>query len=152
MNKGLIVLLVLLLGAGYWMAPRYQGQVDTGLRLEVPGQCQLHVGDCEVRLPGDAWVEIHAEGEIRPLSPFKIFLKSDVLEPAAVSFEMVGMDMGINRYSFTETPSGGWKAEVMLPVCTVNRTDWVAVFNLRSSTVEEYLLEYPFNVASGKPQ
>lgn len=145
MNKWLAVFLVLLVGAGYWLAPQYLDGLSSGPRLQVPENCQLNVGDCEVRLPSDALVQIYVEGEIRPLSEFRVFVKSEAVQPVSVSFEMVGMDMGINRYSFTKTPSGEWKTAVLLPVCTTDRSDWVAVFDFRLNNGDAYLLEFPFN-------
>jgi hypothetical protein len=43
---------------------------------------------------------------------------------------MQGMNMGPNRYRFIPGPSGGWSADITLPICTSGRTDWLAQFEL----------------------
>lgn len=60
------------------------------------------------------------------LKPFVLTVASPRLRKASVSFQMVGMDMGFNRYDLRRDAAGNWTAQVTLPVCTVSRVDWVA--------------------------
>lgn len=52
----------------------------------------------------------------------------DVAAPADaapyVSFQMRGMEMGLNRYRLLRK-NGRWHASVMLPACVQGRRDWV---------------------------
>jgi hypothetical protein len=78
------------------------------------------------------------------MKPATLQLDSSLpLSLATVDFEMVGMDMGLNRYRL-ESPEGRrFQARVMLPVCVSGRRDWVA----RVYVVGEqgdYLAEFPF--------
>ncbi|MEW6132717.1 MAG: hypothetical protein AB1591_06050 [Pseudomonadota bacterium] len=64
------------------------------------------------------------------LKPFTLSIASPRLSKASVSFQMVGMDMGFNRYDLRQDAEGNWSARVTLPVCTVSRVDWVAELTL----------------------
>jgi hypothetical protein len=57
-------------------------------------------------------------------------IASPGLQQASASFQMVGMDMGFNRYDLRTGADGRWSVSVTLPVCTVNRADWTAELNL----------------------
>ncbi|MFW5936725.1 MAG: PAS domain-containing sensor histidine kinase, partial [Desulfosalsimonas sp.] len=60
-----------------------------------------------------------------------------------VDFEMVGMDMGINAYRLDRMADGEYREEVILPVCTTDRSDWLANLSIHS-TSGAYLLRLPF--------
>lgn len=71
------------------------------------------------------------EGDVRPLRPFTLRLKlpdtvRSQVKQASVDFVMLGMDMGINRYTLRQQSDGDLAAQVILPVCSVGRSDWVA--------------------------
>ena len=62
---------------------------------------------------------------------------------------MVGMDMGINRYSLLKQQNGDFVGKVILPVCSVGRSDWLAklsvVVNLPDGVKQEmWSAEMPF--------
>lgn len=147
MNKGIVVFLLSVLGLAYWLAPEYLAGREAALTLQAPTSCRLQTSECQIRLPGDIPVTIRAEGEIKPLSEFKLFVNSQEVLPKAVSFEMVDMDMGINRYQFSVGQMKEWETKVVLPVCTSNRSDWIALFDFKLETGEMYRLEYPFQAA-----
>jgi len=62
-----------------------------------------------------------------------------------VDFEMVGMDMGINAYRLERLADGRYRQDIILPVCTSTRTDWIANLTIRS-TEGAYLVRLPFDV------
>ena len=64
------------------------------------------------------------------LKPFMLSLAGPRLAKASVSFRMVGMDMGFNRYDLKPGADGRWAARITLPVCTVSRVDWIAELDL----------------------
>lgn len=64
------------------------------------------------------------------MKPFVITLSHPALQQASASFQMIGMDMGFNRYDLKRGPDGNWTARIVLPVCTASRADWVAELKL----------------------
>ncbi|MCW8933351.1 MAG: hypothetical protein OQK98_01375 [Gammaproteobacteria bacterium] len=60
------------------------------------------------------------------LVPFEVSVKSKTSQPDSIelSFEMDGMDMGYNVYNLKKFNSD-WIAEVILPVCSLGRNDWL---------------------------
>lgn len=150
MSKWLLIPLSVVIAAGYWLAPSYLTPEVTASRLQVPESCGFQTGVCEVRLPGDVLLEISTDGDVRPLGEFKVLLDSAGIQSASVSFEMVSMDMGVNRYRFTKNGDLRWSTKVMLPICTTNRTDWMAVLSLELNDGASYLLEYPFNAEGSR--
>jgi hypothetical protein len=93
-------------------------------------------------------------GDVRPLRPFELRLilpeavRAHATE-ASVDFVMVGMDMGINRYSLLKQQNGDFVGKVILPVCSIGRSDWLAklsvVVNLPDGVTQEmWTAEMPF--------
>jgi hypothetical protein len=64
------------------------------------------------------------------LRPFALSISAPSLRKVSASFQMVGMDMGFNRYDLRQDAAGNWTASVTLPVCTVSRVDWIAELDL----------------------
>ena len=80
---------------------------------------------------GARFMTVKMSGDVRPLRPFELRLSlpervRQTARQASVDFIMVGMDMGINRYSLLQQPDGDFLGRVILPVCSVGRSDWVA--------------------------
>lgn len=73
------------------------------------------------------------------LKPFVLSLAGARINKASVSFQMVGMDMGFNRYDLRPAADGHWTTSVTLPVCTVSRADWTAELDLDG---ERYVLAF----------
>jgi hypothetical protein len=65
-----------------------------------------------------------------PLEPFEIRLTGTTVERASAEFQMVGMDMGFNRYDLRRAADGALVARVTLPVCVSGRRDWVLYLDL----------------------
>ncbi|MDD2894307.1 MAG: hypothetical protein PHF20_10315, partial [Halothiobacillaceae bacterium] len=93
-------------------------------------------------------------GDVRPLRPFELRLilpeavRAQAVE-ASVDFVMVGMDMGINRYTLLKQADGDFVGKVILPVCSIGRSDWIAklsvVLNLPGSGAQEmWMADVPF--------
>ncbi|HES75895.1 MAG TPA: hypothetical protein ENO09_02675 [bacterium] len=93
-------------------------------------------------------------GDVRPLRPFELRLilpetvRTQATE-ASVEFVMVGMDMGINRYTLLKQANGDFGGKVILPVCSIGRSDWVAklsvVVSLADGGAQEmWTAEMPF--------
>ncbi len=72
-----------------------------------------------------------------PLQPFPARLAisgemAERIEEIQIDFAMTGMDMGINRYRLVRDGSV-WNAPVVLPICTVGRSDWIASVAARTA-------------------
>lgn len=97
---------------------------------------ETQVVTCDVRvgclLPNGAVLSF--KGTVSPKVPFEIVLDHVTgASEAFISFEMVDMDMGFNRYKLTLNPlkNSQMKADkVRLPVCVSQRKDYLAILNL----------------------
>ena len=100
-------------------------------RLTLSQPCDVRQG-CRVADESVA-VTVIFDAEPRALQSFPIRVQFDGHQQAdavTVAFSMQGMDMGSNRYRLIADALGGWSAEIILPICTSGRTDWVADFEL----------------------
>ena len=66
------------------------------------------------------------------------------LDEAIVSFNMVGMDMGLNRYRLTAQGDGSWQGKATLPVCATGRRDWQADLLLSTPAGKTYHVQTEF--------
>jgi hypothetical protein len=60
-----------------------------------------------------------------PLEAFGLSVGVPNASRISVEFQMVGMDMGFNRYDLRPTADGTFAARITLPVCVSGRRDWV---------------------------
>ena len=107
---------------------------------------------CSVQ-DGARGISVAMSGDVRPLRPFELHMRlpeavrSNVSQ-ASVDFVMVGMDMGINRYTLLKQADGDFVGKVILPVCSIGRSDWVAklsvVVSLAGGGQEMWTLDVPF--------
>jgi hypothetical protein len=112
--------------------------------LTVASVCDIQRG-CEV---ADAALSILVRFATPPraLKPFSIELRAagkERIETVMLTFLMKGMDMGLNRYRMLGDARSGWRAEVILPICVSGRSDWLAEFELVTSS-RRILLRVPF--------
>lgn len=63
------------------------------------------------------------------MKPFVITLSHPALRKVSASFQMIGMDMGFNRYDL-HGRDGAYSARVTLPVCVSGRHDWTLYLTL----------------------
>lgn len=85
--------------------------------------CDLSDGLCEY---GGFKLEI-LERPIAPLRQLTAQLVvADNISKPLLNLEMIGMDMGINRFSFVEKKPRVWETKMMIPVCATGRRDWLA--------------------------
>lgn len=70
------------------------------------------------------------------LKPFSVTVRLSDYEANSVyvEFYMIDMDMGINRYKLKPDQQGVWTANVVLPVCSLSRTKWVARLNINNES------------------
>ena len=77
-----------------------------------------------------ATIKVRFSTQPVPLERFELTVTAPNATKISAEFQMVGMDMGFNRYDFRPQGAGIWQAAVTLPVCTVNRVDWIAELDL----------------------
>ncbi|KVW95526.1 hypothetical protein [Thiobacillus denitrificans] len=72
---------------------------------------------------------------VRPtaLEAFELNVLAAGANRISAKFQMVGMDMGFNRYDLRPTADGAWAAKVTLPVCVSGRRDWILYLELDGS-------------------
>lgn len=80
-------------------------------------------------------VGLSLQGPLRTLVPFSVTVQvrnSSSSQPTdvAVSFSMVGMYMGDNRFILSQQDSTTWHGQAMLPVCSSGRSDWRVVVEI----------------------
>lgn len=142
----LTVILLIFLG-GYGAAYYWQdlGKKDNAYDVvfQVPQRCRFNADPCVFEIAGQRF-ELVVEGDVVPLKKFMVTLKNDAVQQASVSFSMMDMDMGINRFAFAKTGQNKWETQVVLPVCSARRKDWVAEFSLLLSGGRKIKVSYPF--------
>jgi hypothetical protein len=60
-----------------------------------------------------------------PLEPFELHVTAPGATKISAEFQMIGMDMGFNRYDLRPDGKGGFAARITLPVCVSGRRDWM---------------------------
>jgi nitrogen fixation protein FixH len=68
-------------------------------------------------------------------------------DAVVVSFEMVGMEMGENRYRLQPAGEGKWTGKAVLPLCIAGRSDWVAEVTVKDGHQVGHRARVPFTVA-----
>lgn len=116
----LVVALLAIAVAGYWMKRPPEAVALACADVSV-GCSFKHRGDpASVRLsPPPAQLEA-----------FNIELRAEDVQRASAEFQMVGMDMGFNRYDLRPAGDGVFRARVTLPVCVSGRRDWVLTLDV----------------------
>ncbi|MBW8329912.1 MAG: hypothetical protein K0M48_12395, partial [Thiobacillus sp.] len=68
-----------------------------------------------------------------PLDAFEVRVTAPNATKISAEFQMVGMDMGFNRYDLRPSPDGAFASKVTLPVCVSGRRDWVLYLDVDGS-------------------
>lgn len=129
----------------------FSGEV---VNLESEAGCDPVGGQCSAAGPGGG-MTVRFSDEVVPLKPFEVEVRPAAgaeIEPgrAMIEFDMVGMDMGVNRFRLERRADGSWGSQVIIPVCTTGRTDWVAKVSLTGRETM-WVAEFPFEAASRQP-
>ena len=137
MKKWAIIPLMLLVAglASYHLFMSSHGEAKPLVLLETT------TADCNpVNIPckaGDAQhgVTLHFPEKVAYLKPFRMRVTihgfgQKEIEKVEVDFKMVGMDMGLNRFTLSPSVDAkgniSYEGEGILPVCVSGRVDWLA--------------------------
>jgi len=131
----IILMLIMILAGNYFFKP-----VPEKTTILVSG-CDLSKDKCKVVLEKSEH-EITIEGEVKALQKFTINIidNDDMIEQASVELKMKAMDMGKNRFAFVKSGDHGWKTDVVIPVCTTGRRDWLFEFEIIQSGAKKRVI------------
>ncbi len=98
--------------------------------LHVEAGCDSAQRSCRL-LGDDIEFELSLGPPVRTMQTFVVVLhrlRGDIAADAhvEVQFQMRDMDMGLNRYRLIADADGVWRGQAMLPVCSDDRSDWLA--------------------------
>lgn len=138
--KAFILILFIFVGAymlGDWLKQK-------------PLTAHIHYSDCDIasevcrQSHPAAGYEVYFSAQPSALIPFDVIVKFDKAEAQAVSvsFEMENMDMGFNNYSLIQNDKQ-WQASVILPVCSLGRSDWKVKLVYRLEGID-HVTEFSF--------
>lgn len=82
--------------------------------------CMDPVAGCRL----DEGLEVRFSNTPAVMQKFDLEMRAPENAAPYASFQMQGMDMGLNRYRLLWN-NGKWHAEAMLPACVRGRHDWV---------------------------
>jgi hypothetical protein len=83
----------------------------------------------------DAGIEIRFSQTPAVMQAFELEVVAPQGAELHASFQMQGMDMGMNRYRLLQE-NGKWRAKVMLPACVQGRRDWILRLEVSGKTYE----------------
>jgi len=103
--------------------------------------CDLIKSKCNLTLAGSE-LEIYLTGEVKALEKFTVNIMDhdDSIEQASVTLTMKAMDMGNNRFNFVRSKESGWKSDVVIPVCTTGRRDWLFEIEIVHSGIKKRVI------------
>lgn len=151
-----LVLLVIGLAVYHFMMASKNQTKQTVVLQTLMADCNPVEAVCTARMKQHV-VTLHFPEKVVYLQPFKMRVTIEGLpeiepEKLVVDFKMVGMDMGLNRYTLSpitdESGNVYFQGEAILPVCVSGRVDWVA--NIQAETNDKiYEAVFEFKVTKG---
>jgi len=119
----LVIALVAIAVAGYWLKRPPEA-------VAVP--CGDPLAGCTFSHRG-ATASVRFSVRPAPLQAFELSVRAENTRRISAEFQMVGMDMGFNRYDLRPVADGIWASKVTLPACVSGRGDWVLYLDLDGS-------------------
>ena len=119
----LAVALVAIALAGYWLKRPADAMAVA---------CADPLAGCSFSHRGAA-ASVRFSARPTALEAFELNVHAAGVSRISAEFQMVGMDMGFNRYDLRPTADGAWAAKVTLPVCVSGRRDWILYLDLDGS-------------------
>lgn len=156
MKKTLLlpVLILATIGIAYYIFTSNELEQNPGHVLSLRNQnCNPAKLVC-VAADQDYAITLYFPEQVHYLRPFRMLVttkgfRNTVIEAVNVEYTMVGMDMGLNRFTLSsmieEKGNLSYEGEGILPVCVSGRVDWLA--NVHIITAEKvYEAEFKFAV------
>jgi hypothetical protein len=111
----LVVALVAVAVAGYWLKRPAEA---------IALQCADPLAGCSFLHRG-APASLRLLSQPVALQAFGLRVSAPNVHKMSAEFQMVGMDMGFNRYDLRPARPGEFSAEITLPICVSGRRDWM---------------------------
>ena len=111
----LAVVLLLIAVVGYW-----QKRPAEAIRLS----CADPLAGCRF-MHGDAPARLQFSVQPKALEAFSLSVRVPGARKISAEFQMVGMDMGFNRYDLRPRQADEFAATITLPVCVSGGHGWV---------------------------
>lgn len=144
-----LLVFALAFGGVYWFnEPSKIDAMQPTVPMQTEGTCNPASQGCQARLNGSL-VQLKFSGEMNPLTPFAVEVDTGNLDVDAVTldFKMQGMNMGVNRYRLESDGEGRWHGQVVLPVCTLTRKDWIAGLEVEAQG-KRWVAEFGFELSA----
>jgi hypothetical protein len=136
-------LMVGLVALGFGLSRLGQAPEQDVAMLEIHTPCAV-IGEGCMAGDDEMAIGLRIAEPVQPLQPFAVEVEAGAVESVFVEFSMRDMDMGMNRYRLEpDAADGRWRAQVMLPVCSMGRRDWVARVETRTPQAA-YAAEFEF--------
>jgi hypothetical protein len=119
----LLVALVAIAAAGYWLKRPPEA-------VAVP--CVDLLAGCAFNHHG-APASVHFSVRPAPLEAFELNVRAVNAARISAEFQMVGMNMGFNRYDLRPAANGVWTSTVTLPACVSGQGRWMLYLDLDGS-------------------
>jgi len=129
-----IAVLIMTYFAGKWLSHR--NTIDIKPHNVNSSSCDPSKTSCEVTA-GNISYFLDFKGKPSALVPFTVNIGVPGNQPQTIelAFEMVGMEMGFNQYYLIQN-NDNWSAEVILPICSLGRDDWVLSVKINFKEIE----------------
>lgn len=151
MNKTIIISVVIFISS-YYLGVNISrlSNSNESAKIITLRKCDPVYQKCNVRI-GKGEIIFSFEGEVSSLSQFRMNVLVNAIDISNISLEirMKGMNMGSNVYSFDNNNDNFWNANIVFPVCSLNRNDWVARLIVRANNIN-YFVDFSFNSISIK--
>lgn len=131
---GIVLVFVLAYALGHWLSSQ-QSQSTLLPKLMTAEACDPTQTACQARF-GEYSLRLIFLDQPSTLKPFRVRLESDAekIDNLVLDFKMPGMNMGMNRHRLSYE-NGFWQNQLVLPVCTQSRNDWIVTLELEQAGV-----------------
>lgn len=119
----LVTALVAIAVAGWWLKRPAEA---------VAIRCADPLAGCTFSHRGAA-ASVRFSAQPVPLEAFELTVTAPNAARVSAEFQMVGMDMGFNRYDLHPAARGAFSSKATLPVCVSGRRDWTLYLDLDGS-------------------
>jgi hypothetical protein len=129
----------------------YDGHVGANQTVMLAAETQCNPGGKACTAYGqDLTVTLELEDGVRPLKAFTVSVtlagsRTKQVSQMAVRFTMVGMNMGVNRFTLGRVTNELWQGWAMLPVCSTGRQDWRTTVEVLADQL--YAVTFPLQIA-----
>lgn len=141
-----IVVIALVFVLSWYVGGMLQQQDEKAIQPMTHLPCQPVGSVCEAGF-SDATLQIEFISPVVVMLPFtaRVNTKANISE-MYLQFRMKNMDMGEQRYRLLNKGNGLWESGIVLPVCSLARSDWIAVLEVEYQKIW-WRGEFEFTVA-----